>query len=67
MTRADVSTRPMALRPVPNLMFMRDPCVALYDRVLVGRMATGARAREPLLVAFALRWAWAAGCSVNRR
>ncbi len=50
-------TRPMALRPVPNLMFMRDPCVALYDRVLVGRMATGARAREPLLVAFALRWA----------
>ncbi len=49
--------RPMALRPVPNLMFMRDPCVALYDRVLVGRMATGARAREPLLVAFALRWA----------
>lgn len=49
--------RPMALRPVPNLMFMRDPCVALYDRVLVGRMATGARAREPLIVAFALRWA----------
>jgi arginine deiminase len=49
--------RPMALRPVPNLMFMRDPCVALFDRVLVGRMATGARAREPLLVAFALRWA----------
>jgi len=51
------SPRPMALRPVPNLMFMRVPCVALYDRVLVGRMATGARAREPLIVAFALRWA----------
>ncbi|MBX7083382.1 MAG: hypothetical protein K1X88_29515 [Nannocystaceae bacterium] len=49
--------RPMALRPVPNLMFMRDPAVALYDRVLVGRMATGARSREPALVSFALRWA----------
>lgn len=49
--------RPMALRPVPNLMFMRDPAIALYDRVLVARMATGARSREPSLVSFALRWA----------
>jgi arginine deiminase len=44
-----------ALPPSPNLMFMRDPCVSIYDRVVVGRMATGARAREPLVVAFALR------------
>jgi arginine deiminase len=49
--------RPMALRPIPNLMFMRDPCISVYDRVLVARMATGARAREPLLVSFALRFA----------
>ncbi len=44
----------LALPPVPNIMFMRDPCMAVGDRVVVGRMATSARAREPLLVAFAL-------------
>nr|WP_255216555.1 arginine deiminase family protein [Pseudenhygromyxa sp. WMMC2535] len=49
--------RDMALRPLPNLMFMRDPCISVYDRVVVGRMATNARARESLLVAFALEWA----------
>ena len=48
--------RDMALRPLPNLMFMRDPCIAIYDRVIVGRMATSARGRESLLVAFALEW-----------
>ncbi len=42
-----------ALGPVPNLMFMRDPCFAVGDRVVVGRMRKYARAREPLLVAFA--------------
>ncbi len=44
----------MALAPVPNLMFTRDPCIAVYNRVMVGRMATDARARESLLVRFAL-------------
>ncbi len=46
----------MVLPPVPNLMFMRDPCIAIYDSIVVGRMATEARARESLLVSFALRW-----------
>lgn len=46
----------MLLAPLPNLMFMRDPCFSAFDRVVVGRMATEARAREPLLVAFAIRW-----------
>ncbi|MFO7566781.1 MAG: arginine deiminase family protein [Enhygromyxa sp.] len=49
--------RNMALHPLPNLMFMRDPCIAIYDRVVVGRMATRARAREALITAFALEWA----------
>lgn len=49
--------RDMALRPLPNLMFMRDPCITIYERVIVGHMATSARARESLLVAFALEWA----------
>ena len=49
--------RPLALRPLPNLMFLRDPCISVYDAVVRGRMATSARAREPLLVAFALRHA----------
>lgn len=44
----------LALWPVPNLMFMRDPCMAVFDGVVVGRMATDARVREALLVAFAL-------------
>ena len=47
--------RKMALGPSPNLMFMRDPCVAVRDRVIRGRMATQARVRESHLVAFALR------------
>lgn len=44
-----------ALSPLPNLMFMRDPCITVFDRVMPARMATAARAREPLNVAFALR------------
>ena len=48
---------PMALRPLPNLMFLRDPCISVFDRVVQGRMATPARAREPELVAFALQHA----------
>jgi len=44
----------MALPPVPNLLFTRDPCIAVQDRVVVGRMATDARARESLIVRFAL-------------
>ncbi len=48
---------PFALRPLPNLMFLRDPCISLFDRVMMSRMATPARAREPLLVAFALAYA----------
>ena len=50
-----------ALAPVPNLMFMRDPCITINDRIVVGRMATAARAREPLLVAFAIKHAAAVG------
>jgi arginine deiminase len=49
--------RPLALRPLPNLMFLRDPCISVYDRVVRGRMATPARAREPILVSFALEHA----------
>lgn len=56
-----VHDRPMALRPVPNLMFMRDPCIAVYDRIVVARMATLARAREPFIVSFALRHGAASG------
>lgn len=46
-----------AVSPIPNLMFMRDPCLAIFDRVVMARMATPARVREPWLVAFALRHA----------
>lgn len=53
-----------ALPPAPNLMFMRDPCMTVFDRVVLGRMATAARAREPLLVAFALRHARSPGAAM---
>lgn len=46
----------MALRPVPNLMFMRDPAIAVHDQIVVARMRQSARAREALLAGFALRW-----------
>lgn len=52
--RAHGSTQ-MPLPPLPNLMFMRDANFAMFDRLVVGRMARGARAREPLLVHFAMR------------
>jgi arginine deiminase len=54
--RAAVDDDHRAFNPLPNLMFLRDPCISVFDRVVVGRMATTARSREPLVVAFALRW-----------
>jgi arginine deiminase len=66
MLRAQVkSDAEMALLPQPNIMFLRDPCISVYDRVVQGRMATSARAREPLLVAFALRHAPSAGAKIS--
>lgn len=59
------SRRHFAIPPVPNLMFMRDPCMAIFDRVVMARMAVPARAREPWLVAFALRHAPAAGATLS--
>ncbi|MEZ4430546.1 MAG: arginine deiminase family protein [Nannocystaceae bacterium] len=51
----------VALNPLPNLMFMRDPCVAVGRQLVVCSMARAARAREPLLVRFALRWGLPSG------
>jgi len=63
--RALTREQRFAITPVPNLMFMRDPCMAVFDRVVVGRMATAARSREPYLVAFALRHAPEAGVPLS--
>ncbi|MFT4627528.1 MAG: arginine deiminase [Myxococcota bacterium] len=52
--RHDPNDRPLA--PLPNLMFTRDPCISVYDQVVLGRMATQARAREPQVVQFALTY-----------
>ncbi len=46
----------MALQPIANLMFMRDPCISIYDTIVPSRMTYAARRREPLIVGFALRW-----------
>ncbi len=37
------------LPPIPNYFFQRDPLAVVGDGVIRGSMATGARAREPLL------------------
>ncbi|MCX4247237.1 arginine deiminase [Paraliomyxa miuraensis] len=61
LARIRAAAEPHAVRfavpPLPNLMFMRDPCITIYDRVVVGRMASPARAREAWVVSFALRHA----------
>ncbi|MEM6990472.1 MAG: arginine deiminase family protein [Myxococcota bacterium] len=64
-TRLPGSDSAFAMPPAPNLMFMRDPCMSVFDRVVMGRMATAARAREPLLVAFALQHAPSAGAQLS--
>ena len=50
------SPNDMALQPIANLMFMRDPCISIYDTIVPSRMTYSARRREPLVVSFALTW-----------
>lgn len=38
------------LRPLPNMLFVRDPAAWIGDGVVVGAMATGVRQREALLL-----------------
>lgn len=59
--RRELNGQAHALRPIPNLMFMRDPGVAIGNDLLVARMATKARAREPELVSFAIAHSGAFG------
>ena len=41
------------LPPIPNLMFMRDPCAVIGNGLMVGHMAYPARRRESLLMRYA--------------
>lgn len=43
-----------ALRPLPNLLFMRDPAPVAGERAIVGSMTMRARKRESLLLRYAL-------------
>lgn len=47
-----LSNMPYELPPIPNLMFMRDPCAVVNDGLVVGNMAFPARQREALLVRY---------------
>jgi len=40
------------LRPIPNLLFMRDPASVIGDGYSVNSMATWAREREPLILSY---------------
>ncbi|MBI4911831.1 MAG: hypothetical protein HY823_03760 [Acidobacteria bacterium] len=42
------------LRPIPNLLFMRDPASVIGDGYSVNSMATWAREREPLILSVVL-------------
>lgn len=43
---------PYQLPPIPNLMFMRDPCSVIGSGLVVGHMAFPARQRESLLMRY---------------
>lgn len=43
------------LRPIPNLLFMRDPAAVIGDGYSVNAMATWARQREPLILSYVFR------------
>jgi arginine deiminase len=43
------------LRPIPNLLFMRDPASVIGDGYSVNSMATWAREREPLILSYIFR------------
>jgi len=44
------------LRPVPNLLFMRDPAAVLGQGYNINFMATWAREREPLILSYVFRY-----------
>jgi arginine deiminase len=50
---AYLSEMPYQLAPIPNLMFMRDPCAVVGGGLVVGNMAFPARRRESLLMRYA--------------
>ncbi len=47
-----LSEMPYQLPPIPNLMFMRDPCAIVGAGMVVGNMAYPARQREALLMRY---------------
>ena len=47
-----LSDLPYQLAPIPNLLFMRDPCAVVNDGLVVGHMAKPARRRESLLLRY---------------
>jgi arginine deiminase len=51
-----LSDMPYSLIPIPNLMFMRDPCAVVGNGLAVGHMAFPARQRESLLTRYIYRF-----------
>ena len=47
-----LSEMPYQLTPIPNLMFMRDPCAVVGNGLVVGHMFYPARMREALLMRY---------------
>jgi len=44
------------LKPIPNMLFARDPAAIVGDKVILSSMAKNARRREPLLLKFIFKY-----------
>lgn len=51
-----VSPLPLAVQPVPNLMFVRDIAATVADHIIVGNPANAVRTRESIIVETVLRY-----------
>lgn len=49
------SRLPVAMQPLPNLMFTRDLAAVVHDHIILSHAATAARSRESLIISNVLR------------
>ncbi|MFA9391216.1 MAG: arginine deiminase family protein [Prolixibacteraceae bacterium] len=51
-----LSNERYSLRPLHNFLFTRDASISMYDKVLIGKMASGVRERESTIMDFIFRY-----------
>ncbi len=50
------SPLPVAMQPLPNLMFTRDLAAVVHDHLILSHAATAARSRESIIISVVLRY-----------